>query len=134
MRLPLPAGRRWLAAAGTALVLAIVVALVASGRSEARGSVLSRGPGGWFAARRYLEARGARVRLLDRPLESLDPLETGGVLVTALPWQQGLSEDAGEQLARHLRRGGSLVLAYSGDAENPAELLVLKGLGLELGT
>jgi len=131
VRLSVPPGRRWLAAAGTALVLAVVVALVASGRSEARGSVLSRGPGGWLAARRYLEARGVRVRLLDQPLEQF---QNGGVLVTALPWQQGLAEDAGEQLARHLRRGGSLVLAYSGDAENPAELLVLKGLGLELGT
>jgi hypothetical protein len=130
VRLPSPGNRRWLAAAGIAAILIVLVALAASGRSEARGSVLSRGPGGWLAARRYLEARGVRVKLLGQPL---DPLDHGGVLVTAFPWQQGLSPDAGEQLEEHLRRGGSLVLAYSGDPANPAEMVALKGLGLTLG-
>ncbi|HEV7503463.1 MAG TPA: DUF4350 domain-containing protein [Thermoanaerobaculia bacterium] len=130
MRLPVQKGRRWLVLAGTTIVLGVLVVLAASGRSEARGSVLSRGPGGWLAARRYLEVRGARVRLLDGPLGSF---QSHGVLVTAFPWQQGLSEDAGEPLEAHLRRGGSLVLAYSGDPANPAERVALKGLGLSLG-
>jgi len=130
VRLPAPGRRGWLAAAGIAAVLIALVALAASGRSEARGSVLSRGPGGWLAARRYLEARGVRVRLLGQPL---DRQENGGVLVTAFPWQQGFSPDAGEALEEHLRRGGSLVLAYSGDPANPAETVALKGLGLTLG-
>ncbi|HSS50349.1 MAG TPA: DUF4350 domain-containing protein [Thermoanaerobaculia bacterium] len=131
MRLPAQGNRRWLAAAGATVVLGVLaVALAASGRSEARGSVLSRGPGGWLAARRYLEARGVRVRLLDQPLEQF---QNGGVLVTAFPWQQGLSQETGEPLEAHLRRGGSLVLAYSGDPANPAERVALKGLGLTLG-
>jgi len=133
VRLPTAPGRRRIVlAAGTAVavVALTVITIVASGRSEARGSVLSRGPGGWLAARDYLQARGVRVRLLDRPL---DQLPAGGALVTAFPWQQALSGDAGDELAEHLRRGGNLVLAYSGDAENPAESAVLKGLGLSLG-
>ncbi|HEV7785968.1 MAG TPA: DUF4350 domain-containing protein [Thermoanaerobaculia bacterium] len=130
MRLPAQRERRWLAVAGAIAVLGVLAALAASGGSEARGSVLSRGPGGWLAARRYLEARGVRVRLLDRPL---DRFQSGGVLVTAFPWQQGLSEPAGEQLEAHLRRGGSLVLAYSGDPASPTEAVALKGLGLTLG-
>lgn len=130
MRLPTPRSRRWLAAAGIAALLVVLAALTASGRSEARGSVLSRGPGGWLAARRYLEARGVRVRLLGQPP---DRQENGGVLVTAFPWQQGLSPDAGEALEEHLRRGGNLVLAYSGDPANPAEMVALRGLGLSLG-
>jgi len=125
-----PGNRRWLAAAVIAVLLSVLVALTAAGRGEARGSVLSRGPGGWLAARRYLEARGVRVRLLDQPV---DRRENGGVLVTSFPWQQGLSPDAGEALEEHLRRGGNLVLAYSGDPANPAEVVVLKGLGLTLG-
>jgi hypothetical protein len=133
VRLPAQARRRRIAvAAGTAAGLAVLVAvsLLASGRSEARGSVLSRGAGGWLAARRYLEARGVRVRLLDRPL---DPLQSSGVLVTAFPWQQGLSEAAGEQLDEYLRHGGTLVLAYSGDPETPGEDMALKGLDVTLG-
>jgi hypothetical protein len=129
--LPVPAGRRRTALAVTAAALALLVAIaiLASGRSEARGSVLSRGPGGWLAARRYLEARGVRVRLLDQPL---DP-QTSGVLVTAFPWQQGLSQAAGEQLDAYLRRGGTLVLAYSGDPESPWEDMVLKGIDVAFG-
>jgi uncharacterized protein DUF4350 len=132
MRFPAPVGRRQLVIAGiaAALALGVAITLLASGRSEARGSVLSRGPGGWLAARRYLEARGARVRLLDAPLGAF---QGRGVLVTAFPWQQSLSEAAGEQLAEHVRRGGNLLLAYSGDPENPAELVVLRDLGLTLG-
>ncbi len=129
----LQAGRRQITVvAGIAAGLAVLVAIVvlSSGRSEARGSVLSRGPGGWLAARRYLEARGVQVRLLGQPLE---PLQGGGVLVTAFPWQQGLTPAAGEQLDEYVRRGGTLVLAWSGDPENPAEDLVLKGLDLSFG-
>lgn len=132
MRLAPQMGRRRLAIAGTVVALAALVAfaVLSSGRSEARGSVLSRGPGGWLAARRYLEARGVRVRLLGGPPDSF---QGRGVLVTAFPWQQDLADDSGEQLAQHVRRGGNLVLAYSGDPENPAEAVVLKSLGLTLG-
>ncbi|HEX3553184.1 MAG TPA: DUF4350 domain-containing protein [Thermoanaerobaculia bacterium] len=129
LTVPTAAGRRWLVVSAAGLAVLVVLALLVSGRSEARGSVLSRGPGGWLAARRYLEARGVRVRLLDRPPDSL---EGRGVLVTTFPWQQGLAASAGEPLEEHLRRGGTLVLAYSGDLENPAERVVLSSLDLSL--
>jgi hypothetical protein len=96
---------------------------------EARGSVLSRGPNGWLAARKYLEARGAKVKLLDEPL---DGFKGRGVLVSSFPWQGGALAEAGEQLEEHLRRGGSVVLAYSGEAGNPGETVAFEGLGLPL--
>jgi hypothetical protein len=69
------------------------------------------------------------VRLLDRPL---DGFQEGGVLVVAFPWQSGISIEASDHLEEHLRRGGDLVLAYSGEASNPGELVALEGLGLPL--
>jgi hypothetical protein len=119
---------RILLAGAVVLALGLGIAALAWGQDEARGSVLSRGPGGWLAARRYLEARGVRVRLLDQPLGQL---AGGGVLVTAFPWQQGFSPDAGEAFEEHLRHGGSLVLAWSGD-RSAAEIVALEGLGLSL--
>jgi hypothetical protein len=120
-----------LVAAAVLVVLVASIAVLAAGGGEARGSSLSRGPGGWLAARRYLEARGARVRLLDRPPEQL---EGRGVLVATFPWQHGLSFAGGadEPLDAHLRHGGALVLAYSGDLASPAEIVALKALGLSL--
>lgn len=125
MRLP---GRRRLLVWGLLpLVLAIVVLLFAGGRGPARGSVLSRGAGGWLAARRYVEARGVPVALLDRPLASAAG-PTEGVLVVSFPWTS-LSLDAAGPFEEHLRRGGDLVLAYSGEM-NPVEWTVLEELGL----
>jgi hypothetical protein len=123
--------RQTLATAGAVAAAALLGLLVwaAGGRGEARGSVLSRGPGGWLAARRYLEARGVRVHLLDRPL---DEQLQGGVLVAAFPWQRGPGEEAGGPLLEHLRRGGDLVLAYSGELANPAEIVTLEALGLPI--
>jgi hypothetical protein len=116
---------------GLALFLLICAGLVLAlgGRSEARGSSLVRGPNGWRAARGYLVARGARVDLLGVPLERF---AGGGVLVTAFPWQGGTSAEAAAALESHLRRGGDLVLAYSGLWGNPGELVTLEGLGLPL--
>ena len=125
----LPRGKSlWLWITGF-LVLLMVAGLLFGGSGDPRGSALSRGPNGWLAARQYLKARGARVFLLDRPL---DRFEAGGVLVSVFPWQQGLTAEAGEQLEAHLRRGGHLVLAYSGQQGNPAELVAFEGLGLPL--
>ncbi|HEX9942751.1 MAG TPA: DUF4350 domain-containing protein [Thermoanaerobaculia bacterium] len=118
-----------LTAAAALAVLVLGIVLVAGGRGEARGSALSRGPNGWLAARRYLEARGARVRLLAAPL---DRFEGGGALVVTFPWQHGFSGEAGEQIEEHLRRGGNLVLAYSGESGNAGEIVALAGLGLSL--
>jgi hypothetical protein len=117
---------------GSAVLLLLVLgASLLAGRDggEPSGSALSRRPDGWLAARRYLEARGARVNLLDR---RLDLFEGTGVLVSTFPWQHGLSADAADHFESHLRRGGTLVLAYSGNAGNAAEMVALEGLGLPL--
>jgi uncharacterized protein DUF4350 len=119
-----------LIAAAVLVVLGGASAIVAAmGGGEAKGSSLSRGPSGWLAARKYLEARGARVRVLAEPLENL---EDRSVLVVAFPWQQGFSLQAGDPIEEHLRRGGDVLLAYSGEGSNPAELVVLERLGLPL--
>jgi hypothetical protein len=76
--------RRWLAAAALFLVTAAVTAALLGDRGGSRGSTISRGPGGWLAARRYLQARGARVTLISEPLaryvqeQSVESVESGG--------------------------------------------------------
>jgi hypothetical protein len=123
------ARNRLLLGAAIALLLIAGGALLAGRGGEARGSSLSRGPGGWLAARRYLEARGAGVSVLDRPLDGFQGTD---VLVTAFPWQHGLSAEAAEPLEAHLQRGGNVVLAYSGNAANAAEIVAMERLGLPL--
>jgi hypothetical protein len=120
---------RYLALTAALLVAFGAVALLTATGGEARGSSLARGANGWLAARRYLAARGARVRLLDRPLEELAP---GGVLVETFPWQSGASAEVADAIERHLRRGGDLVLAYSGELQLGGERVAFKGLGLTL--
>jgi hypothetical protein len=102
-----------LATAGVLALLVAVVALAAARPPGSGASVLSRGPEGWLAARRYLEARGAHVDLLSVPLDRW--LEEGprrGVLVVSFPWQTAPPADLSEQLDLFLQRRGDLVLAY----------------------
>lgn len=108
-----------------ASLLALIILVLTGTPGPARGSVLSQGAGGWLAARRYLEARGARVKLLDRPL---DQFQEKGVLVVTFPWQVGTFADPAEALTEHVRRGGDLVLAYSGGISSLAELLAFDAL------
>lgn len=117
------------AVALTALAVLVTAALVALfGRSgEAQGSSVSRGPSGWLAARKYLEARGAQVTLWREPL---DRFSGGGVLVVAFPWQHGPLMTASDPIEAHLQRGGDVVLAWSGDSVNSREMVVLEELGL----
>lgn len=108
---------------------AIVSASLATGMS-ARASVLSHGPGGLLAARRYLESRGAQVRLLDRALDTDLEGAQPGLVVLAFPWQR-LDPGQGLLGARlHMQRGGSVLLAYSGDWLDPGESLALEALSL----
>jgi hypothetical protein len=134
-------GRQGLALAACFVVAAAVVVGLAGGRGESRGSTLSHGAGGWLAARRYLEARGARVTLISEPLsgwvrheqgrgDRWEPgqpgvqLERGlGVLVLAFPWTGLPTGDLDEAIDSHLGRGGDLVIAYSGE-ESGAERLI----------
>lgn len=131
---------------GARAAIVAVVVLLALGIGLAfllpragRGSALSRGPDGWLAARFYLEARGAEVVLLDRPPGEVPPgpgtarAAAGGldgVLVEVFPWRVAAGGRA-RALRRHVSRGGSLLLAYSGGF-GPAEDAVLEELGLPL--
>lgn len=109
------------------VLLCVALVLLLGGPGEARGSALARGPNGWLAARQYLVARGVHVSLLGAPLEHF---EGDGVLVSTFPWQNGTSAESAGALENHLRRGGDLILAYSGQWGNPGELVTLAGLGL----
>lgn len=117
--------------AGLLLILVVVFGIMLAGeRFAARSSSLSRGAEGWFLARRYLEARGVDVELQDRPLSDAS-LGEARVLVLAFPWQKGLEDGEREALLTFLRRGGTLILAYSADQPSLAEDRVLTALGFE---
>jgi hypothetical protein len=134
--------RGWLVLSILLLLLATVAATLLLRRpGVARGSALSRGADGWLAARRYLETRGAKVAILDRELAAgavgpdaagrepapgeprADPATASrtaaaarpGVLVVTLPWQTPGRADFDDQLDLHLRHGGDILLAYSGE-------------------
>lgn len=120
--------RRWGAVALLALV-AVAGGLLLAGQGAAGPSALSPGPQGWLAARRYLEARGVRVTLLDRTFAEAD---LGRVLVTAFPWSlldPGVDLDG---LRAWVRRGGILVVAYSGSERDVREEDLLSRFGLRL--
>jgi hypothetical protein len=125
----IPSGRRLAVVVALCLLVLAGVALLFQRAGEARGSALSRGPAGWLAARRYLEARGAKVDLLAEPAHRSS---APGVLVVTFPWQQGFSLESAEQLRGHVRRGGDLVLAYSGTRASAAETVVLIDLDFPL--
>ena len=100
----------WLAALVAGICL---LAILFAPRSGSAGpSSLSASKSGWAAARRYLELEGCRSSSNGRPLSSAH-LE--GTLVIALP-EDGLRET--EDLAamvRHVRAGGDILLAFSGE-------------------
>jgi hypothetical protein len=122
------AGRKILVLAILAVLAAAALVALAGGSGEAQGSSVSRGPSGWLAARKYLEARGAQVTLWREPL---DRFSAGGALVVAFPWQHGALQEGADPLEAHLRRGDDVVLAYSGGSNNSWELVVLTELGIE---
>ncbi|HLX06661.1 MAG TPA: hypothetical protein VKY89_02240 [Thermoanaerobaculia bacterium] len=141
-------GRQWLVAAVALVLVVAVVAALVGGGGGSRGSTISRGPGGWLAARRYLLARGARVTLIAEPLagyvrgEPGEPSVAGagevsvrrlaaagrrparpGVLALVFPWQGQAAGSFDEAIDAHLARGGDLVLAYSGEEAGFEQLL-----------
>jgi len=144
-----PAFRRWLAAAAAFILAAAAVVALAGGGGGSQGSTLSRGPGGWLAARRYLVARGARVTMVSVPLSRFVQDEEGdlgragagdrtaagalpggpsggpGVLVLAFPWQGAAAGDLDAPIDAHLGLGGDLVVAYSGEEAGAERLLAL---------
>lgn len=113
---------------GVAAVAALAASLGGTTPS-AEGSAMSHGARGWLLARRYAEARGTGVRLLDAPPA---PKGRPGSLVLVFPWQAGLESDAPGDVARHLGRGGDVLFAYSGRPLGIGEHAVADGLGLRL--
>jgi hypothetical protein len=114
------------AGGGLALVVATALAVALTGSGGARGSALSRGVDGWLAARRYLEARGCEVTLIDRA----EPEPAPGVLVLVFPWQRPARGRLGLVRA-HLAAGGDVLVAYA-PPRSTAEFQLFENLGLDL--
>ena len=119
-------------------------------------STLSKGADGWLGLRRALQEGDRPTRLLKRPWHLItattattaaaeitsaevsseaeldfDPLDVDEtLLVTAFPWQRGAGEDELRGLNDWLRRGGTVVVAYSDVFPGPWEGRVLEGLGM----
>jgi hypothetical protein len=139
--------RRWLGAAALFLAVAAVTAALLGDRGGSRGSTISRGPGGWLAARRYLQARGARVTLISEPLaryvqersvessEPGEPLDSGEPLELRGRSAPGEPRPPVEALQPPRRPAGPGVLALvfpwqvqpAGDLEEPIDAHLGRG-------
>src|SRR5258708_24028171 len=107
-----------IAAAAVAGAMTVSAAFLLGGQATADASVLSRGSQGWLAARRYLEARGCRVMLLDH---GLDAPVGAVVLVLAFPFQQLLCyDDLPGGAECHLCPGGDMLCPSRADRVAPA--------------
>ncbi len=112
---------------GAAIVLVMLVAALLGGGEGAVSSALARDARGWLAARLYLAERGTAVDLHIRPLSET---VSGQVLVLAFPWQQAIAEGEIEALGDFLRRGGTVLAAYTGEIGRFREERVLEALQL----
>ncbi|MEM6794430.1 MAG: hypothetical protein AAF725_10650 [Acidobacteriota bacterium] len=135
--------RRWWPLGLLILTFALLWATASS--PDARSSSLSRGPGGLWALRAYLEGRGVEVLTLYAPLFTAEGEGGGGglgpeeieTLVLALPWQRPPSLELRRQLLRYLESGrggagGDLILAYDGRSRLDAtEQLLLEILAVD---
>lgn len=119
---------------GVVLAAAAVACTLLLGRAGSAGaSALSASPKGLLAARTYLERRGCKVSLLNRPLDLAQTKGTrGSTLVLAFPWETLPSRDELDALRQRLLAGETVVFAYSGQGHSIAENLVAGTLGLEL--
>jgi len=125
--------RRVLLIAAALLVGTLIGMVLAGHRLAASGSALSRGGGGLLAARLYLQHRGARPVLLDRPLAGA--ASGRGTLVIAFPWQSRTFEVDRELVSEHLARGGDLLLAYGWEPmPAPGERALLGALNVDTTT
>jgi hypothetical protein len=112
--------RSWFGAAAAVLVVVVVVALAGGTGTGGQASTLSRGPGGWLAARRYLEARGASVTLITEPLARFvagEPAAARPLPRRPLPDGEGGGRPAGRAASAGPAPAGSpspgvLVLAF----------------------
>lgn len=134
------------------LVLGLALWLFTEVTPGGESSTLSKGGDGWFGLRRILELDERPTRLVKRPWSQLkgepitpDPFVDDAperfagldpeseILVTAFPWQRGMGDDEMRGLHNWLRRGGTVVLAYSDGLSGPWESEVLEGLGMQGG-
>ncbi len=112
---------------GGAVCLVVLAAAMLGGGEGAVSSAMARDARGWLAAQRYLAARGTGIELHDQPLTA----EIGTqVLVLAFPWQQALADGEVEALGSFLRRGGTVLMAYSGEIGRFREERILEALQL----
>ena len=126
--------RRGLLTAGAAIVVVgLVLLLLPTGKSGA--SSLSAGPRGWLAARPVRAQDGGATPLLDVPLDLVDEATgatgAGGVWVLTFPWPRGAGQDQLDALQGHLRRGGTVLYAYTRSPSPFVEDRVVAALGLE---
>jgi hypothetical protein len=118
--------RLYAVVAGLSIALVVLgLWLAASAPGPGAGSAVSLRPDGWLAARRYLEARGSKVTLMDDPKTAVH-----GVLVLGFPWQGFDADTRQAPLQEHLLRGGTIVFAYSG-AGTWDEPAIAAALGME---
>lgn len=118
-------GRAAAIAAGALLLIAVIGAL-AGGRPAAGPSALSASPSGWSAFRRYVELRGSKAELLDRPFSRARE----GALVIAFPEKGSRGDEELEAVLSHVARGGTLLLAFSGELPRLEEARVLAAFGM----
>jgi hypothetical protein len=111
------------------LLLVVLVALLLAEQGAAFGSSLSRGGGGWLAARAYLEDSERQIELIDRPLELVE-LDKASTLFLVMPWARPMSDEGLAALNTHLHRGGSVVFAFA-EMKSPGEKSLLPALSLE---
>ena len=116
---------RWIVLAAGVLVLLVVAAMLLRRKFSAGPSALARDADGWLAARTYLEKRGHRSLLSDRPL---DRSPDGDALVLAFPTTSFVDPVQLGAVKARLWRGGTVVFAYSGQ-EGVAETEIAKELG-----
>ena len=118
-------GQWWAAGLALAVVAGMVIASAGGGAGP---SSLAKGPEGWLAARRYLEARGGAAQVLDLPFAAD---RVGPLLVTALPWSRRDFATDHQPLRRWVHSGGRLMVAYAGrrDRFEEEELLDAFGIG-----
>ncbi|MEM8961054.1 MAG: DUF4350 domain-containing protein [Acidobacteriota bacterium] len=124
--------RAWLWGA-LSIAIIVVGVLLADTTLEARASTLTRSAGGWAGMHAVLTAWRAEVEIVDEPADRIikddDP---DGLWVVALPLQRRPTRGALDALAGWARRGGTLVLAYSGLPELEGEARVLGSFGLDI--
>ncbi|HHQ48276.1 MAG TPA: hypothetical protein ENK19_05270 [Acidobacteria bacterium] len=120
---------RQLAVAGAVLALAAAaLLLLIRPAAHAEASSVSRRSEGLLLARRYLEARGVRCSSLTGAIGRDGP--RAGAVVMAFPATEARGRGAVLNLARWMRRGGTLVILFDDRGPGPGQRETLEVLGV----